>query len=132
MSAKVDALGRVPLFEGLSATELDSVAAGVREVRADEGTELIRQGDPASEFFVVTEGALEIRVGGRVVNALGPGDFLGELALLFGAPRTATAVVTAPASLLVMDKDAFGALLADHPAVEAKVLATVAQRMRYR
>jgi voltage-gated potassium channel len=132
MSVKLEVLARVPLFEGLAAAELESVAARTREVRVDAGTEVIRQGDPGSEFYVITEGALDIRIDGRAVNVLKPGSFFGELALLFGAPRNATAVALEPTSLLVMDKDDFTALLAEQPAVEDKVLAVVAQRMRYR
>ena len=132
MSAKFEALARVPLFGGLAPAELESVAAGTREVQVDVGTELMRQGEPGSEFFVITAGALEIQIGGRAVNILGAGDFLGELALLFGAPRIATAVALEATTLLVMSKEGFTALLAEHPAVESKLLAVVAQRMRYR
>jgi CRP-like cAMP-binding protein len=132
MSARIQSLGRVPLFEGLTPGELESVAARTREVQIDAGTELMREGDTGSEFFVITAGALEIRIGGRAVNILGPGNFLGELALLFGAPRNATAVALEATTLLVMDKEDFTALLAESPAVETKLLAVVAQRMRYR
>jgi CRP-like cAMP-binding protein len=132
MTAKLDSLTRVPLFQGLTAGELESVAACTREVQVDVGTEVIREGDPGTEFFVITAGALEIRIGGRVVNVLGRGNFLGELALLFGAPRNASAVALEPTNLLVMDTEDFTALLAENPAVENKVLAVVAQRLRYR
>lgn len=130
--AKLQSLARVPLFEGLAGPELESVAARVHELEIETGSELMRQGDVGGDFFVVTSGALEIRVDGRVINMLGPGDFVGELALLFGAPRSASAFATEPTSLLVMDKDSFSALLAEQPAVEDKLLAVVAQRMRYR
>jgi CRP-like cAMP-binding protein len=132
MSAKLESLARVPLFEGLAVAELESVAACTREVQVDAGTEVIRQGDPGSEFFVITAGALEIRIDGRAVNLLGPGNFLGELALLFGAPRNASAVALEPTTLLVMGKEDFTTLLAEKPAVESKMLAVVAKRMRYR
>jgi CRP/FNR family transcriptional regulator, cyclic AMP receptor protein len=132
MSAKLESLARVPLFEGLATGELESVAARTRELRIEAGTEVTRQGDPGTEFYVITAGALEIRIDGRAVNILRRGDFLGELALLFGAPRNASAVALEPTTLLVMNKDEFTALLADQPAVESKVLAVVAQRLRYR
>ena len=132
MTGKLDSLSRVPLFQGLAAEELESVAACTRELRVDAGSEVIREGDPGTEFFVITAGALEIRVNGRAVNILRAGGFFGELALLFGAPRNASAVALEPTSLLVMDNDDFTALLAEKPAVESKVLAVVAQRMRYR
>ena len=132
MSTKLDSVAHVPLFQGLAVAELESVAGSMRELHVDAGTEVIREGDVGTEFFVITEGALEIRIGGRPVNVLGPGEFLGELALLFGAPRNASAIALEPATLLVMDREDFTALLAEKPAVESKVLAVVAQRMRYR
>lgn len=132
MRGKLEFLARVPLFEGLEAGELESVAARTREVRVEAGTEVIRQGDPGSEFFVISGGTLEIRIDGRRVDVLEPPAFLGELALLFGAPRMASAVALETTTLLVMDKDDFTALLAQEPDVESKVLSVVAQRMRYR
>jgi len=132
MSAKLESLARVPLFEGLTTGELESLAARTREVRVDTGSEVIRQGDTGTAFYVITAGALEIRIDGRAVNILRTGSFLGELALLFGAPRNATAVALEPTTLLVMDKEDFTALLAEMPSVESKLLAVVAQRMRYR
>jgi CRP-like cAMP-binding protein len=132
MSAKLDSLARVPLFEGLTTGELESLAARTREVRVDTGSEVIRQGDTGTAFYVITAGALEIRIDDRAVNVLRTGSFLGELALLFGAPRNATAVALEPTTLLVMDKEDFTALLAEMPSVENKLLAVVAQRMRSR
>ncbi len=132
MSARRASLEGVPLFEGLAREELDALGPRLRERRVEAGTEIIRQGDQGTEFVVITAGRLEIRIDGRPVNALGPGAFLGELALLFGAPRNASAVALEPTSLLAMDKADFDALLAEHPDVESKVLAVVAQRLRYR
>ena len=128
----VESLGAIPLFENLSPTELEAVAAGARVLEVEAGTEVIRQGDHGAEFYVLTEGELEVLVNGVVVRHLGPGDFLGELALLFGAPRSATAVALVPTSLLVMEKSAFHALMARDPSVETKVMAAVAERLRYR
>ena len=132
MSVKLASLSRVPLFEGLDGPELESVAARTAERHVEPGTEVVRQGDPGAEFFVITAGALEIQIDGRRVNQLGPGSFLGELALLFEAPRNATAIAVEPTDLLVMEKADFNAVLAANPDVESKVLAVVAQRMRYR
>ena len=128
----MSALAHIPLFEGLDAGELESIAGRTREVQVAAGTEVVREGDPGTEFFVITAGALEIRMGGRPVDIRRAGEFIGELALLFGAPRNATAVALEPTTLLVMDKDDFAALLTEQPAVESKVMAVVADRMRYR
>lgn len=132
MSTKIESLAGIPLFEDLDAEQLASVADSMRETRIETGSELIREGEAGTEFFVVTEGSLEISVRGRVVRLLGSGDFLGELALLFGAPRSATAVALEPTTLLVMEKDDFTALMNGQPEVETKVFAVVAERIRYR
>ena len=128
----MSAIARIPLFEGLDTGELESIAARTREVQVAAGTEVVREGEEGTEFFVITDGALEIRMGGRPVDMRRAGEFIGELALLFGAPRNATAVALEPTTLLVMDKDDFTALLTEQPAVESKVMAVVADRMRYR
>jgi CRP-like cAMP-binding protein len=132
MTARLETIGSVPLFEGLEQAELASLAERTRELTVATGAEVIHEGDQGSEFFVITAGSLEIRIGGRTVNVLGPGDFLGELALMFGAPRNASAIALEPTTLLALDKDDFTALMGEHPALESTVLAVVAQRMRYR
>jgi hypothetical protein len=129
---RVAALARVPLFEDFAAAELEAVAARTRELRVDPGTAVIRQGTPGTDLFLVGEGSLDVAVDGRVVNTLRAGSFVGELALLYGGPRNATAVAAEPATLYVMGKDDFDALRADHPRIDGKLLAVVAQRMRAR
>jgi CRP-like cAMP-binding protein len=129
---RVAALASVPLFDDFSADELESVAARSRELRVEPGTVVIRQGESGTDLFLVGEGALDITVDGRVVNTLRAGTFLGELALLFGDPRNATAVAAEPAILYVIGKDDFDALRSDHPRIDGKLLAVVAQRLRGR
>jgi inner membrane transporter RhtA len=129
---RVAALARVPLFDDFSADELETVAARSRELRVEPGTAVIRQGESGTDLFLVGEGALDITVDGRVVNTLRAGAFLGELALLFGGPRNATAVAAEAATLYVIGKDDFDALRSDHPRIDGKLLAVVAQRMRGR
>jgi inner membrane transporter RhtA len=129
---RLAALSRVPLFEDFSADELETVAARTRELRVEPGTTVIREGETGTDLFLIGEGSLEIAVDGRVVNTLRAGAFLGELALLFGGPRNATAVAAQPATLYVIGKDDFDALRSDHPRIDGKLLAVVAQRMRAR
>lgn len=128
----VESLAQVPLFAELGSSELGWVASHTRTHRFLPGEEVIRQGEPGDEFFVILDGQLDILIDGRRVNVLRAGDFFGELALLFGAPRSATAVTTEDTTLLVMSSDDFEAVLREAPTVETKVLAAVAQRLRYR
>lgn len=129
---RLAALARVPLFDDFSADELGTVAGRTRELRVEPGTEVIREGESGTELFLVGDGSLDISVDGRVVNTVRAGAFLGEFALLFGGPRNATATAAEPATLYAIGKDDFDALRSDHPRIDGKLLAVVAQRMRGR
>lgn len=128
----VAGLARVSLFDGLSARDLSSIAKVVEEREVPDGTVLTEQGQPGDEFFMIADGEVEIRLDDRVIRRLGPGEYLGEIALVFGGARTATAVATKPSRLYVLGEAAFTALLRRQPRLEDRILTTVADRMRYR
>lgn len=126
------AFSRIPLFNGLSAKELASIAASADDREAGPGEVLTEQGAPGDEFLIVDSGAIAIQQDGREIRRLGPGDYLGEIALVFGGTRTATAVAVEPSRLFVLRKDAFDRMIKSQPRIEDKILATVSERMRYR
>lgn len=128
----VAALARVPLFSGLSARDLAAIGSVAAERQVAAGTELTHQGDPGDEFFIVGDGEIGIEIDGHEVRRLGPGDFLGEIALVFGGPRTATAVATQPSTLYVIGRPDFDAMVKRYPRIEDKILTSVSERMRYR
>jgi len=78
---------------------------------------------------VLVEGAAEVKRKGRRVNSLRSGDFLGEIALITGAPRTATVVTTQPSRMLVITARDFKALLRRVPSIQLKVLDALASRL---
>ncbi len=129
---KVQALSRIPLFGGLSAAELTSIAEVASERQAIVGDILTEQGQTGDEFFIVADGSVAISQDGRELRRLGPGEYLGEIALVFGGIRTATAVVAEPSRLFVLGKDDFTSMLRRQPRIEDKILSTVSERMRYR
>ena len=88
---KVELLRRVPLFAGLDEAGLAEVARIADEVDTEAGTVLTHEGRHEGWFFVVVSGSVKIDRERRAINLLGPGEFLGEIALLDGGPRTATA-----------------------------------------
>ena len=83
--AKVKLISRVPLFEGCSGRELAQVASIAEQVELPQGAVLIREGEPGRDFFAVVEGSVDVRQNGRRIATLGPGDFVGEIALLHEA-----------------------------------------------
>jgi inner membrane transporter RhtA len=129
---RTQAFSRVPLFNGLSVKELAAIASSAEERDAAPGAVLTEQGSAGDEFFIVDTGEIEIRQDGRELRRLGPGDYLGEIALVFGGTRTATAIASAPSHLFVLHKDAFDRMIKSQPRIEDKILATVSERMRYR
>jgi inner membrane transporter RhtA len=125
-------LDHVALFDGLSTRDLAAIAQVVEERTAPAGAVLAEQGQPGDEFFMIADGDVEILLDGRPVRHLGPGDYLGEIALVSGGPRTATAVTSTPSRLYVLQEVAFNALLLRQPRLEDRILTTVAERVRYR
>jgi CRP/FNR family cyclic AMP-dependent transcriptional regulator len=128
-NAKLELIKRVPLFSGCSKRELGEIAGIADELGIDEGTELTREGATGQEFFVLIDGSADVRRKGRKINTLGAGDFLGEIALITGAPRTATVTTTAPSRMLVVTARDFRSLLRHMPSLQIKVLEALASRL---
>jgi CRP/FNR family transcriptional regulator, cyclic AMP receptor protein len=129
MDTKLQLIRRVPLFQGLSKQELGQVAGLADEVDLPAGRTLTTEGASGKEFVILVEGIADVSHDGEVVNQLGPGDFLGEIALVTGGARTATVTTRSPSKLLVMNAAAFRALLHDAPGLKTRVLATAALRV---
>jgi CRP/FNR family cyclic AMP-dependent transcriptional regulator len=128
-NAKVELIKGVPLFAGCSKRELQEIAAIADELALPESRTLTREGSTGQEFLVLVEGAAEVKRKGRKVNSLRSGDFLGEIALITGAPRTATVVTTKPSRVLVITARDFKALLRRVPSIQLKVLDALASRL---
>ena len=125
---RVELLAQVRLFAGLRREELERLAPRFAEVERPKGEILFNEGDEGGDFFVVARGELEVlggALGTEVVNRLGPGDHLGEMALLLGTQRTATVRVSRAARLLLIGAADFQELTERHP----KVLAAIAREL---
>jgi CRP-like cAMP-binding protein len=127
--AKLDLLRRVPLFERCTKGELQKIAGASDELDLPAGKALTSEGRTGYEFLVLVDGAAEVRRKNRVVNTLRSGDFLGEIALITGTPRTATVTTTAPSRVLVLTARDFRRLLRETPSMQMKVLEALAARL---
>ena len=128
-NAKVELISRVPLFAGCSKRELNEIASLADELVIPAGRKLAAEGKTGYEFIVIVEGAADVKRGGRLVNRLNAGDFLGEIALITGRKRTATVTTSEPTRLLVLTARDFGTLLRDLPSLQLKVLDALAERL---
>jgi CRP-like cAMP-binding protein len=119
----------LPVFSSLSRTEREQVAQWSDEIEVPAGTELTTEGALAHEFFVIEDGAAEVRRDGERIGELGPGDFFGEIGLLETDRRTASVVATTPLTVVVMFQREFRRMERDLPEVAARVRAAVRARL---
>ena len=119
----------MPLFCRCSKRELGLIAGIADEIDLRAGKTLTREGEQGREFFVLLDGRVEVRRGGRKRDVLGAGDFLGEIALVSRTPRTATVTAETPVRALVIRDQEFRALLERVPAIQTKVLEALADRL---
>jgi CRP-like cAMP-binding protein len=127
---KLELLKRTPLLAGLGRKELEEVGRLADEVDLPAERVLMREGDLGREFFVVVEGQVRIEKGGRNLRTLGPGEFVGDIALVTERPRTATATTATACRLLVLGHREFHQLMDQYPSIRLSVLESMAMRLR--
>lgn len=131
----VESLARIPFFSGLDAAALEQVAAGTRTRRFRRGEVIFHSGDAGDGLFVIVSGEVKIALPSEtgdeaIIASLRAGDVFGELALLDGAPRSATATALVATETVVLPRDRFHALIATEPAVPDALLASLAAELR--
>jgi CRP-like cAMP-binding protein len=130
LKERTDALARVPIFAGLSRSALERIARIAHHVELRAGQVLIEPRAKGSGMFVLLEGAATVGIRGKSVRELGPGDIVGELALLTeGAVRTARVRATTPVRCVAISRNDFRKILSDEPRVALAILETVAARL---
>lgn len=130
MEERLELLGRVPLLSDVPPDVLRKIAEIAEEKDVPAESALTHEGRHEGYFFIVISGSVRIERGGRVVNTLGPGDFLGSTALLDGGPRTATATADTPCRILSIRNEQFYELLEASPTVRATVLEAADRNLR--
>lgn len=130
-----NALKRCPLFEHADAHMLASLASRLRVRRYRRNEVIYHQGDPGDSLHIVAVGAIKIVLPSAegeeaIIATLRPGDFHGELALLDGEPRSATATAVEPSEDLVLPRPVFMELLDTVPGLRDALLAGLAKELR--
>jgi CRP/FNR family cyclic AMP-dependent transcriptional regulator len=132
MAVPTQILRSVPLFTGLTDTAISAVAEMAMETSYDEGAVLVREGDPGDRFIALVDGSARVERGGQPVATLGAGDFLGEIALVDGEPRTATVTATDKIRAFEIRRADFTALMDRSPVVRLGILMALTERVRAR
>jgi CRP/FNR family cyclic AMP-dependent transcriptional regulator len=135
MAADATLLSHVPLFERLDDEERSLLAAQIEGIDIPAGSTIFKRGDPGDSIFIVASGEVEIFVldttGQRIVfETAKAGDFFGELSLLDGDPRSASAVAIQETRALRIDRNDLSLLFTRHPTAALDVLAVIGRRLR--
>ncbi len=131
MPLKISQLQTLAIFAGCAAVDLKGVAAAVTAERnVDEGGVLCREGDTPDKWWIVVEGTGDVTVDGRYLSSVGPGESIGELALLDGKPRSATVTATSDMLVWEVDGEGFIGALLESSRLALALLQELAQRLR--
>jgi hypothetical protein len=122
-------LRSVPLFCPLPLDGLELLATGMRETRFATGETLMAEGEPGDTYLVIERGRVSVTTDGHHLRDQGPGNGVGEIALLRTVPRTATVVALEPVEAWAIDGPTFLAAVTGHEISAAEARALVAQRM---
>ncbi len=126
----VDLLAQVPLFRGCSKDELKRIDRASTTVDFPAGAELCKEGAVGRELILIIDGTASVERGGNEIATVGPADFIGEMSLLDGGPRSATVTATSDVHALVLPPREFWQVLDEVPAIAHKLLGTIAARLR--
>ncbi|MEZ4862419.1 MAG: Npt1/Npt2 family nucleotide transporter [Caldilineaceae bacterium] len=129
---KVLILQRVEIFVATPAAILVEMAARLRELTAPAGSVIFTKGAPGDSMYLIVTGAVEALDGERSFAQMREREIFGEMALLDGAPRTATIRAAQPTHLLCLDQASFYELMDEHIEIARGVIHVLLQRLRAR
>jgi CRP/FNR family cyclic AMP-dependent transcriptional regulator len=129
------ALGEVPLFQALPGDDLDVMAQACRIRRFRRSEVIFHQGDPGDALHVILAGRVKISSPSEtgveaILTTLRPGEFFGALALIDGAPRSATATAVEASETLILPRERFRQLVNERVEVRDRVFSELARELR--
>ncbi|HEY4013402.1 MAG TPA: Stp1/IreP family PP2C-type Ser/Thr phosphatase [Polyangiaceae bacterium] len=122
LALKRDVLANMPLFSRLTERELLRVMQAVEVRIHQDGDIVIREGDKGDELFIVLDGKVAVSRGNQVLTHLGPGEHVGEMALIRSVPRSATVSAVGAAELITIRRGDFFEILRKEHEVAVKML----------
>jgi CRP/FNR family cyclic AMP-dependent transcriptional regulator len=133
--ADVTLLAQVPLFASLSPDQLAELTSKLTARSYRRGQDIFHQGDPGSVMYMIKSGQVKISTSSlegeeAILAILTSNDFFGELSLLDGKERSASATAMAPTEVLALDRSDFLEVLRNNPQMAGDVLAALSDRLR--
>ena len=133
--AVIEAIGRSRLFRGVSEADIEAIVPMLHQRRFRAAETIFHEGDPGDAMHVIASGRAKISIESQegeeaILVTLGPGEVFGELVLLDGAPRSATAVAVEPTVTYMLLQPSFGPLIAQNDAFRSAILRNLALELR--
>jgi CRP-like cAMP-binding protein len=128
--ARLDALGRIPLFAHVPKRHLRTILKRMSEYDYEDGATIVKDGSRGEVMFVLLDGTARVVRGGRTRARLGKGDFFGEIAVLDRRPRTAKVIATSPVQCLTLHREDLRQVIGGQPEVAWSLLQGLASRLR--
>ena len=122
-SSLIARLSAMPLFAGLTLREMQEVAGTVLERKAKAGKPIIKEGNWGYEVVLVLEGEIDVVRDGKVVDSVGPGNYVGEMAVLKDVRRNATVMAKTAVVYGTIDAGLFRSLIWEIPVLAERIAA---------
>lgn len=138
LATVADMLERVDMFRDLSRQEVEAFATYVQAYSAPKGCKLLIEGSKERYMFFVTDGKVDIYKNGadyrseKKLATVRPGKSIGEMSLIDGLPHSATAIVSEPATLLLITYHNYDKLTQTQPELALKLIQKIALLMSLR
>jgi CRP-like cAMP-binding protein len=116
------------VFSGLPEAELAAIADAASEFEVGQGEEVAAEGDFGHALYAIESGTAEVRLDGKPLRALGPGDVFGEIAAIASGRRTASVVATSPMRLIALFKRDLWELERTAPEATERLRALISER----
>jgi len=126
----VEMLEKCSLWSGLDTQDLKAIVKVSKQQKFQSGKTIVKKGDEGTGFYLVLDGAVEIRSDGKILSKLGPGQFFGEMSIVDTQPRSADVVVVEPSRVLFLSSWSFKSLISERPRIAVKMLQEFVRRLR--
>jgi CRP/FNR family cyclic AMP-dependent transcriptional regulator len=128
--AVIDMLERSPLWSGIGKQDFKAIVKVAKQHEFESGDTIVKKGEEGAGFYLVLDGAVEIRSNGNTLSRLGPGQFFGEMSVVDAQPRSADVVAVEPSRVLVLSAWSFKSLVSERPRIAVKMLQEFVRRLR--
>ena len=123
-------LRHVPLFAKMVSSDLGRIATITQETIYSAGTRIVQEGEQGDRLYLIVDGEVLIHQGETNLSTLKPRDYFGEMSIIDGEPRSASATALSDCLTLCIDQKDFNELLATRREVALAVIHTLNRRLR--